>query len=150
MARIPLDAFDYYVSLGPARSYQAVAEKLGVSKRAVTMHATKENWQARLEKARSAADEKARETLEAMNERHLQALRVIQGKALSALKGMSLDTAMDAVRALDLGIKQERLIRGQPSDRQAVTVEEIVKREYEQWMEDEDVERDEASEDPAE
>jgi len=45
MARkIPADAFDYYASLGPDRSYRAVAERYGVSKRAVTKHAAAEGW----------------------------------------------------------------------------------------------------------
>ena len=36
MKKIPPDAFDFYFSLGPPRSYQAVADKYGVTKRAVT------------------------------------------------------------------------------------------------------------------
>ena len=46
--KIPTDAFDYYFSLGPSRSYQAVAEKYGASKRAVVGVAKRENWQKRL------------------------------------------------------------------------------------------------------
>ncbi len=41
---------------------------------------------------------------------------------------------MEAVRALDFSIKQERTIRGEPSDRTAVSVEDAIKREYERWM----------------
>ncbi len=33
--KIPQDSFDFYVALGPGRSYQAVAEHYHVSKRAV-------------------------------------------------------------------------------------------------------------------
>ena len=34
---------------------------------------------------------------------------------------------MEAVRALDLAIRQERLIRGEPSDRTAISVEEVTR-----------------------
>ena len=44
--KIPQDAFTFYVSLGPGRSYQKVAEKYGVTKRAVVNVGTREKWQA--------------------------------------------------------------------------------------------------------
>ena len=75
MAKIPTDAFDFYFSLGPGRSYQAVADKVGVSKRAVTKCADREGWQARLHdlerKARERSDDKIVESIDAMNSRHL-------------------------------------------------------------------------------
>ena len=43
--KIPPDAVTYYLSLGPGRSYQKVAEYYGVTKRAVTKIAVKEHWQ---------------------------------------------------------------------------------------------------------
>ena len=51
------EAFKFYVSMGPGRSYQGVADHYGVSKRAVTKCAVRENWQGRLD----AIEEKARE-----------------------------------------------------------------------------------------
>ncbi len=137
-AKIPPDAFEYYLGLGPGRSYGAVAENYGVTKRAVTKLAAREKWQERIlkieRKARRASDDKAAETLEQMNDRHLKSLRVIQGKALEALKAMPLNTAMEGARCLDLGIKQERVIRGEPSDRSVLTVEEKIRSEYENWL----------------
>lgn len=136
--KLPPDAFDFYISLGLSRSYAAVGRKYGVSKVAVTNRATKEGWQKRVQeieaRARAASDEKAVETMEAINTRHLKSARVIQAKALEALRSMSLDTAMDAVKALHLGVRQERLVLGEPTDRSAVNVEEIIKREYEKLM----------------
>ncbi len=136
--KIPPDAFDYYFALGPGRSYQAVAVKYNVTKRAVLDIAKREKWQERLDeihrKARENATEKALESLEQMNERHLSTLKVIQSKALAALRAMPLNSALAAVRALDLSIRQERTIRGEPSDRTAVSVEDTIKREYERWM----------------
>ena len=49
-AKIPADAFDYYVSLGPTRSYEKVALRFDVSKRGVANRAAAEHWQERLEK----------------------------------------------------------------------------------------------------
>ncbi len=136
--KLPTDAFDVYMSLGPSRSYQAVADHFGVSKRAVTNRATKERWQQRsgeLEaKARQGAEQRLVETLEEMNTRHLRSLRVVQARAIEALRNHPLESAMDAVRALDISIRQERVIRGEPGDRTTVQLEEIVRREYSRWM----------------
>ena len=140
--KIPPDAFSYYVSLGVSRSYQAVARHYSVAKASVTKVAMREGWQRRIQeietRARTASDERAVETLEAVNGRHLKAMRVVQGKALEALRTMSLADAMDAVRALDMAIRQERLILGEPTDRSAVSVEEIIKSEYEKLMVEEE------------
>ena len=78
-------------------------------------------------KARERANDKTSESMDAMNERHLKSARIVQGKALEALRGTPLETAMAAVKALDTGIRQERLIRGEPSDRTAVSVEETIR-----------------------
>ena len=98
----------------------------------------REHWQEKVAeveaKARAAAEQKAFENLAAMNERHLKSLRVVQGKALEALRAMPLDTAMNAMRSLDLAIRQERLIRGEPADGAAVDLEKLVRREHERWM----------------
>jgi predicted DNA-binding protein YlxM (UPF0122 family) len=136
--KIPPDAFDYYFALGVDRSYQAVAEQYGVSKQAVTRAARKEQWQERLarieEKAQRASTKQAVESLEEMTQRHLQTLKVLQSKALQTLKSMPLTGAMDAVRTLDMCIAKERLIRGEPSDRTAVSIEETIRNEYQRWM----------------
>lgn len=140
--RIPIEAFQFYVSLGAGRSYQAVADKYGVSKTAVVNCAEKEQWQERLvnveREARQRSDQRAIETIEAMNARHLKTMQVIQGKALEALRVISLDSAIDAVRALDMSIRHERLIRGEPSERTAVSVEDTIRKHYERWMSEEE------------
>jgi hypothetical protein len=137
-SRLSSDAFEFYVSLGTDRSYEAVARKYGVSKRAVTKFASKEGWQRRIEeierKARASADQKAAESLEQMKLRHLHSLGLVQSKALEVLRNTSLSSAMDAVRALDLAIKQERLIQGEPSERTALSVEEVVRNEHRRWI----------------
>ena len=47
-----------------------------------------------------------------MNERHLKIAKALQGKALEALRRLPLDKATDVIRALELGVKQERLDPG--------------------------------------
>ena len=99
--KLPLDAFDYYVSLDVGRSYSAVAKKYGVSKGCVVNAAKREQWQQRLkeieDKARRASEERAVESMQAITDRHLRAMRAIQAKALEALKAMPLENAMDGV-----------------------------------------------------
>lgn len=146
--KIPPDAFTYYVSLGAERSYQAVAAHYGVSKQAVAKAAVREDWSQRIQeverKARQRTDEKAVETIEEMNARHLKALRVLMGKALQTLQAMPIGTAMEAARVIDLVIRQERVARGEPSDRQEINAEELMRREHELYLReatDEDWER---------
>ncbi len=136
--RIPPDAFDFYFAIGPERSYERVAEKYGVSKRSVTSRAKREGWQRRIleleSKARETADKKIRESMEEHVERNLTALRFIKAKAIETLKRMPIESAMDAVRAYQSSLREERLILGEPTDRTAVSVEDTIKREYERWM----------------
>jgi len=139
MARkIPPDAFDRYLALGPSRSYSALAKTIGVSKQAVVQRATREGWKQRAidieKKARDAADRRAIETLESMNARHLKIAQAMQSKALAALQSVVLNSGADAMRGLDMAVKLERLVRGEPSERTALAIEEVIKREYSRWM----------------
>jgi len=133
-----MDAFEFYYSLGPERSYRQVAEYFEVSKTAIANLAEKERWAERIQemerKAHAAFEAKVMESIEAMNERHIKVCKLIQAKALETLKSMPLSTASEAVRALDLSIKQERLIRGEPTDRSAMDIQQVIKSEYDRWM----------------
>ena len=128
--RIPAEAFDYYRDLGPSRSYVIVAQKFGVSVRGVTKRAVKEGWQARLNRIAAEAiaksDEKAAVEAGAVNDRHLRVIRAIQHKALAALQSLPLNSGMDAVRALDMSIKAERIVLGTDEDRQQPTVIQVI------------------------
>ncbi len=138
--KLPSNAFDHYFALGTARSYQAVADHFGVSKTAVAKRAKKEDWQRRVEeleaRAREANEQKTVETLESMNARHLKVLRVIQGKALEALKSMSLESAMEAVRALELTIKQERLVVAEIGERPEAQRIEIIMPDWRRYYQE--------------
>ena len=87
--KIPQDALAYYVSMGPHRSYQKVAEHYGVTKRAIVNVAKRETWQAQVEElehtAREDARQKMRSTIEATYEQHMKALRLVFGKGVEAL-----------------------------------------------------------------
>ena len=136
--KIPLTAFDLYVSLGPERSYDRVAQHYGATKRAVTKHAVRERWAERLaeveRKAREETDKNAVAVLREMDERHLRIAKALQGKALEALRSMPIERSADVIRALEVGVKQERLIHGEPGERSAVSVEEVTRREMERWL----------------
>ncbi len=135
--RIPDRAFEDYFGQGANRSYQELADRYGVSKRAVVKRATQERWQERVrerdEKTMEVVASKVEETIESLNSRHLRVLKAIQAKALEALKALPMTTAMDAVRSLEITIRQERLIHGEPTDRGDVTA--LIKQEHERWME---------------
>lgn len=127
--RIPPEAFSYYLSLGLERSYQLVADKFGVSKVAVTACAQREKWQERIEQIEAAArvstDKKAIETREEVNGRYLKMWGFVERRALESLRSYPFASAMDAARALDISMKNTRLLRGESTS----TVEEIVRRE---------------------
>jgi hypothetical protein len=136
--KIPPDAFDFYFALGPSRSYKAVAEKYGASKRAVVGVAKRENWQKRLleveTKAREAGDKKKVESLHAAKEYHLQALRLVLGKGIEGLHQMAIRTPRDAIAAIGLAVREIRVELGEPSDRTAVSIEDTIRREYDRWL----------------
>lgn len=136
--KLPGEAFSFYVSLGPERSYQAVAREYGVTKRTVVRRAQQEDWQRRIKKieseARARVDKKAVESLEEVAERHMKILRAIQSKAIQALQSLEIASAMDAVRALDLTVKAERLVRGDPQDRDQARVEEVTREEVQSLL----------------
>jgi hypothetical protein len=137
-SRVPPEAFAVYLNMGPNRSYQAVADHFKVSKAAITARAVEEKWAERLEeaerKAKETSEAKAVESLQEMSERHLRIVRVIQARALEALKVMPIHSANAAVRALVESVKLECTLRGQPSERTAISMEQLVRSEYERWM----------------
>ena len=131
--RIPPDAFEHYVSLGPERTHAKIAEEYGVTVRAVSKCASRENWTERLEKidrdSRERTDKRLGETLDDIRVRHLKTLRVMNARAVEALKQYPLSSAMEAMKAAEVVIKLERLIIGEPTERNAMTIEEITREE---------------------
>jgi len=131
--RLPPEAFSLYVELGPDRSYEAVAEKYGVSKATVVRHAEKFRWQERLreaeQKAREESNKKAVDTLQAVKERQLQEARILEHRALEALKSLPPEKASKAAMMLNIAWKHELLLLGEPSERTEVSIEDVTQRE---------------------
>ena len=47
---------------------------------------------------------------------------------------MAIDTPADAMKAIQLAIREQRVALGEPTDRTAVSIEDTIRREYERWM----------------
>jgi len=148
--KIPPDAFTYYFSLGDERSYRALAKRYGCSERAVAKMASKEKWQDRLEnlesKARAKSDQQILESLEQMNTRHIKTARMLQAKGIEALQGMKIESVPDALKAVQVGLDKERLIRGEPSERTALDIMRELKRDEEELLVDVDEEDEQGHE----
>lgn len=147
--RVPQsEAFALYCGLGHVRSYAAVARHYGVSTRAVLFLAKRYNWAGRLREIEAVAEERMREAqvqaLIEARERHLKSLKVLQGKALAGMRDQNARSLNEATRALETGIKLERLILGESTANTAVSVEERQQREIDQLVvnEDDDVDVD--------
>jgi len=150
--RIPSDAFERYCAMD-RRSYRVLAEQLGVSTRAITKCAARENWTERLsaieQEARERSDEKLTESMEEMRTRHLRTLRAVHGRAVAALRSYPLTSASEAVRAIDVAVRLERLVAGDPAERTELTVRETTRGEIERLLarDDEPEEGDEGGDD---
>lgn len=131
--KLPDDAFERYVALGPDRSYQLLAEKLGVDKRSIVRMATREKWTERLakiqEEARAATDKKLVSDLQAVREQQLREVRFMRSEILKGMKGLTAEKATKMAGALSVCWRHELLLLGEPTDRQASTIEEVTKRE---------------------
>ena len=135
--KIPPEAFHFYMSLGPSRSYEAVAEEFECSRRGVADCAKRERWQERLAEVEGRAYERseaqALESIAAMNERHMKIARYLQSKGLESLQSCRLEQMDRATRTLMSGINLERLVRGEPTER-VDNVEALIRREADRWL----------------
>lgn len=150
---LPADALEYYVSLGAERSYQAVADHYGVAKITVTRMATDERWQERIrdieQKAREKSEKRIADQMDAVRERHITSARILQAKALEALKNLPPEKAIRAAQALSIGWKHELLVLGEPTERNALSVEEVTRQEINALLTVEDEDDDEWEDGPA-
>ena len=146
MKRLSPDAYSYYVELGLARSYEAVAQKFGVSKVTVVNHAAKERWQERLreaeQKAREEANTKAVDVLQEVKDRQLMEARILEHRALDALRTLPPEKAAKAAMMLQIAWRHELLLLGEPSARTELTIEEVTQREIQTLLKRVEVEDD--------
>lgn len=137
MRKIPSNAFEVYVGMGPERSYRAVAAKFGCTKQAVTKKAGKEKWQERLDdmeaEARRMSDKRVIKTMRDLSDKQLKLWQLVESRALQALRDHSLGSAMDAAKALDLATKNMRLILGEATER-TENVEQVIRREFDRFL----------------
>ena len=130
MGRMPSDSFERFMGLGPQRTYQKLADGLGVSKRSVVRRARRDGWQARLAKieldARVKTDAKLTDDVADVNERHLKTLRLLQARALQGLASLPLRSGADCARILDMAIKAERAVLGKDKGERGTTLEELI------------------------
>ena len=151
--KIPADAFEFYVGLGEERSFERVAQRFGVSKRAITSCAGREGWTDRLaaieQESRRLNDRKLAEAMKEARSRHLKTIRAINVRALEALKQYPVTSAMDAIRAAEIAIKLERLVAGEATERTA-SIEEVTRREIQDLLVVGDEEDEQEGEDETE
>ena len=135
--KLPPEAFQYYVSLGPGRSYEAVGEKYGCSRRGVADLAKRDRWQERLaevdQRAKERTESQALESIAAMNERHLKIARFLQSKGLEGLQSGRAELLGAATRTCTAGVELERLVRGEPTER-TENLETVIRRECDRWL----------------
>ncbi|MCC6808692.1 MAG: hypothetical protein IT381_14805 [Deltaproteobacteria bacterium] len=103
--KIPEEAFAYYAALGRRRSFQAIAERYGVTRQAVSKRAYRECWDIQVARLDEAAQAITKEDLLRLRcdtyERHTKMWTAVQGKALEALRDKPFRHGLDAVRALE-------------------------------------------------
>ena len=125
------EAFALYRDMGSERAVRKVAEKLSKSLALITRWAAKYQWTQRVREWDDHADEirrKASDTaIKEMSERHLKFGEAFQGIGAAGLR--QVKDAIDrgdpinprlldvAIRASDFGMKTERYVKGEPTER---------------------------------
>ncbi len=130
-------AFNLYWYLGPQRSLEAVAEAITArprdfgfkrppSPRTLQRWSSRFDWQARLAEmeagARKLKGEEQVDELRRVNERHIREALALQQKGLARLQNLADRdlTPEEARRAIVDGVKLERLVRGESTERTEV------------------------------
>ena len=100
---------------------QQIADQLGIQ-RAETIGEWRRNesWDKEREIIQQETDrrvsEAVAETISEMNSRHLKEYQLLQTKGVAALKRLDPKKASEALSMVDIGIKGERLVRGEPTE----------------------------------
>lgn len=111
------------------RSLQKLAEELGITLQHLKKVSGKNKWVSRCEEYDAYVDEKARQQCEAeiieMRKNHALLASQMLKKAAKRLLTISEDeiSVADIVRMVDVGVKIERLSRGEPTENQRVSGE---------------------------
>ena len=130
--RLEDQGFRIWLDQGDKRSFQKVAQVLGLKCSDVINHARKFGWKRRSEEIVARASEITMEgeaeSLAAINKRQLADLREAMEKAMNTLRASTDLRPNEAIRMLDIGMKMERQITGadgKEEDQRAVLLELI-------------------------
>ena len=98
-----------------------IAERLGIARPGTILDwRREEGWEREREIIQKATEEKVSaaisETISEMNARHLKEYQLLQTKGIAALKILSPRTAAEAQAMVDVGVRGERLVRGEPTE----------------------------------
>ena len=98
-----------------------IAEQLGIARPGTICDWRRdENWEREREIIQRATEEKISaaisETISEMNARHLKEYQYLQTKGIAALKHLDPRTAAEAQSMVDVGVRGERLVRGEPTE----------------------------------
>ena len=98
-----------------------IAEELGIARPGTISDWRREmGWDREREVFQQMVEERVSkavaETVNAMNLRHLKEYQLLQAKGVQGLKVHDPKTAHEAMAMLDIGIKGERLVRGEPTE----------------------------------
>lgn len=102
-----------------------IAQRLGIQRpETVAEWRRAEGWDQERQYVQKVTEERitqaVAETLSEANLRHLREYQLLQTKGVQALKELSPRTAAEALSMVDVGIKGERLVRGEPTEIRAV------------------------------
>ncbi len=98
-----------------------IAEQLGIARPGTICDWRRdENWEREREIIQKATEEKVAaaisETVSEMNARHLKEYQLLQTKGIAALRRLDPRTAAEAQSMVDVGVRGERLVRGEPTE----------------------------------
>ncbi len=98
-----------------------IAERLGITRPGTILDWRKaEGWEQEREIIAKATEEKVAaaisETISEMNARHLKEYQLLQTKGIAALRRLDPRTAAEAQSMIDVGVRGERLVRGEPTE----------------------------------
>lgn len=99
---------------------QQIAQRLGIQ-RAETIGEWRRSgdWDAEKAYVQKVVEERVSlavaETVSEMNSRHLKEFQLLQTKGVQGMKSLDPRTAAEALAMIDVGIKGERLVRGEPT-----------------------------------
>ena len=124
--KLPPDPKTYYTQNPDKPSQRKTAKLYGLGKTTIANRSIKEKWVEKRDQFRSKADakteEKAIETISDMNVRHYTALTKVEQQCEDTLDSCKFLTAGEALKGMDMSIKGQRTIKGEPTDRQDLSI----------------------------